>query len=266
MHLNQITDGKIRSSSHLLLDDLMRLLSVITEGEPAWAANLSDELFVPPKQFDKRRRSRRFLNHLKSLGVPVDKWLANLDDIIPGTSSPESVAGGVGRAYFIGDLVVKITPDIKEAKIATLLVGKNIPFLSKFYDAWEIAGAGTSDRKLYALVQEKLSTGVSGKYRAAGGAVYSFLDHFNRPIEDPVRATKITVKKFLDRRLRPDKAIAQAILKLFTALKAIFEATGILLQDTHGANIAFKGREVGFFDLGRSSTYDRVELPTPKAV
>lgn len=60
--------------------------------------------------------------------------------------------GTMGVAYDMGDKVLKITKDVREAKSSNLVLGKDIPNIVKVYDIWQFPGVNW-----YGLVIEKLT-------------------------------------------------------------------------------------------------------------
>ena len=218
----------------------------------SWPQEWTDQLFSPPRDFDKRRRARRFLKWAINAGVTVDTWLDKLEsgqDI----EAPPAIGGGVGRAYMLDDKVIKFTTDTTEAKIANALVGKDVPNLTKFHSVAHIEGLG--NRKIYAIISDRVPNRIPKKYRIAANAVYNYLDAYNRPIINVKVALQeiMANQRFLPTKYRSDKDIELGIYKILDATDAVFRATGILLQDPHGGNVLMKGRDIHFFDVGRSS-------------
>lgn len=223
-------------------------LCCLTEasGGVTWPASWSDDLFIPPRNFEARKRSRRFLKWLISKGVNAEPWLEQLEEH-GTTSAPKPWEGAVGRAYPIGDKVIKFTTDRNEAGLAAAIAGVDSPHLAMVYGVIRVAD---KPKDLYAIVQQKLNTGVSKIFRMAGSAVYDFLDRFNAPIEDPWRITRLIVQDFLKSN---DRRVASAIYQIISAVKDVYDRLGVMYLDPHGANLAFKGRNIAFFDLGRST-------------
>ncbi len=222
-----------------LLDNLLRLYGVLTEepGKLVWPQTWADTAF----------NDRRFKNWLKSLGFtgPIGK----------------PMVGGVGRAYPIGDnAILKFTTDAKEARAAAVLVGHNSPHAADIYGVHLVAthqhpNDPRRNLDLYAIVMQRLNTGVGGRMRAAGTAVWNYLDKMSGFIEEP----EATIQTIMDRYIGTDKDrhdphMRTAVRKLVMALYNLQQQTGVLSQDPHGANLAFKGRESAFFDFGRSKS------------
>jgi hypothetical protein len=157
----------------------------------------------------------------------------------------------VGRAYPIGDYVIKFTTDKNEAELAAAIQGQGSPHLATIYGVKHVGGGRTDSgiaKDLYAIVQQRLNTGVGGAFRQAGAAVYDYLDRFNAPIRD--------VDKIADLIGRDEKLDAKsrwAVREVVRAVKDVYDRFGLIYLDPHGANLAFKGRNLAFFDLGRST-------------
>jgi hypothetical protein len=233
-----------------ILEWLLPLPFILRE-DIAWHADQSDRLFQPPRNFDDRKRARRFLSWLTNTGVPVTQWLDRLGEMPP----PQHSAGGVGRAYYVGQFVVKITPDRKEAEHAAAMTKIDMPQLAPIHDVAEVGEISTKSgaiRPVYAIVQDRVHTGVSKKYRVAGDAVYNYLDDNDKPIDDHERVAQEIVANYLRPIYRNDQAVVNAVGQLVKATKDIYDRTGILLQDPHGGNLAIRDRQLSFFDVGRS--------------
>lgn len=229
----------------------------IVEAAPHWPQSYSDVLFIPERNFEQRRRSRRFLKWIISLGVNANKWLDHLENneqtpIEP----PQTISGGVGRAYIIGDKVVKLTTDNKEALRASAFTGLDIPNLTKFDGVVAIDNV-LGNRPLYAIVMNRVPNRIPGRYRVAANAVYNYLDAYDRPIVDIDQAAReiVSSTKFLPIKYRNDANVRSGIIKILSAIDTIYRRTGIMLQDPHGSNVLMRGNDIEFFDVGRSSDY-----------
>lgn len=174
------------------------------------------------------------------------KWLRSLG--IEGQIGTP-IEGGVGRAYPFGDYMVKFTTDRKEVDASTILKGRQY---SNLADVLGTVNLGNVEGKtLYAIVQERLNTGVSKKHRIAGQAVYDYLDDHYGKIGDLEEVLPI-VLSYLKPKYKNDPHIPDLVQQILSAAKEVQDATGVTTQDMHGANLAFKGRKPAFFDLGRS--------------
>jgi hypothetical protein len=181
------------------------------------------------------------------------RWLHSVGVTEP-LSTPRE--GGVGRAYFSGNFVVKFTTDRKEAASAAVVKGYDSPNLSKVSDVKMVSvNVDTFGQRkpLYAIVQQKVNTDVSKRHRIAGQAIYSYLDYNPGFIRSNVDEILHIVLGYLPKKYQNDRATAQLVYQYLTSMKKIQDDTGFLTKDTHGANIGLKGRNPAFFDLGRSS-------------
>jgi len=182
-----------------------------------------------------------------------NSWLHSL-----GINEPlrDPKAGGVGRAYFAGDHVVKFTTDKKEADAAAVVKGYDSPNLSKVIDVKMVSvnlDQYGRNRPLYAIVQQKVSTDVTKRHRVAGQAIYDYLDRNPGLLRSNASSLLPLVASFLPKKYKDDEPTINLVQKLLEKIKKIQDDTGFLTQDTHGANIGMKGREPAFFDLGRST-------------
>lgn len=221
-----------------ILDGILSLYSdILTEDAkgPWWPMEWADQAMKDPK----------FTEWLRSLGV----------EGTPG----RPMAGGVGRAIPIGNFIVKFTTDNKEANAAAVLKGHDSPHAAQVYDVkriFTIDDPRTSGRRvsLFAIVMEKLNTGVGKKMRAAGNAVYNYLDDNPGFIEDPDAVVRVVLSRYIEPRYHGDEVLPGLVKQVVDALYDVQQKTGVLSQDPHGGNMALKGRNPAFFDFGRSST------------
>jgi len=243
--------------------EALPILTEITKGEVAWPADWAMALFQPPRNFEARKQARRFLNWLVKLGVPAQPWLDYLEEpqgheAVP---PPRPWEGYVGRAYPIGDYVVKFTTDKNEAGLAAAIQGQDSPHLATVYGVTRAGGGQTlsgASKELYAIVQQRLNTGVGRLFRQAGSAVYNYLDRFNVPIKDAEQTADVISRDYAKGgrgggRGGGDARLHWAIRAVVRAVKDIYDRFHLMYLDPHGANLAFKGRELAFFDLGRST-------------
>jgi len=221
-----------------ILEGISSLYSTIADSNITEAAGPT----WPQEWSDKYLASNKFQNWLKSIGINVD-------------NIGQAMVGGVGRAYQINNnTIVKFTTNDKEADAAAIMQGQDSPHAAKVYGIIKL-GSWTDrvgiQQNLYAIAVEKLNTGVGGKIRIATNACYAYLDRKDRFIDDPYSAAEEAIS-FLRPKERSDNQIRNLVYKIMDALYRMQEETGVLSQDPHGANIAFKKRKPAFFDYGRS--------------
>ena len=116
-------------------------------------------------------------------------------------------------------------------------------------------------KSLYVIAMEKLNRGVGKRYRIAANAAYEYLDKNPGFINDVDQVVNDVINNNLNDKQRKDESIRKAVYKVVHGLYDIQKRTGVLSQDPHGGNIAFKDREPGFFDFGRSE----IDYEHPKA-
>jgi len=202
--------------------------------EASWPEEWADSILDDP----------RFQSWINSLGI--DGKIGS------------SMAGGAGRAYPVGDrYILKFTTDRKEASAAAVMKGHDSPNAASIYDVKLVKSfpnplmkSGKSE--LYVIAMERLSTGVGKRYRVAANAVYDYLDHNPGLIQDPDQIISIVTSKHLPKTYQGDESTQKAVYSIVQGLYDIQQRTGVLSQDPHGGNVAFKGKSPGFFDFGRS--------------
>lgn len=223
-----------------LLESIFQLYLLLEDiNEPYWPREWSDRIINDPK----------FQSFLENLGVTGQIG--------------KPMSGTVGRAYAVGDdHIVKFTTNSKEAGAAATIQGHNSDHAADILAVHRIPKPFKHPREnrninMFVIVMERLNTGVSKKFRIAGNAVYSYLDDYSGFIEDPQIIIDTVMTKYIDKKLINDPNIKFAVEQITNGIYDLQQKTGVLTQDPHGGNIAFKGRKPAFFDFGRSSTnYD----------
>lgn len=200
-----------------------------------------NEHALPQEQIDGVINNPQFQSWIRSFGVTEPL----------GTPIP----GSVGVAYPAGDYIVKFTSDRKEADAAAVVKGYDSPNLAKVFDVKRVATYERHGMKtfLFAIIQEKLNTGVSKRHRMAGQAIYNYMDNNAGFLKGPIELILPAVLEQLPPKYRKDQATLALVKQMLEKIKKIQDDRGFLTQDTHGSNIALKGKEPAFFDLGRSS-------------
>ena len=219
-------------------------------GGPRWPREWSDSVLSPPKDIEAKARSENALKWMISKGVPVQRWLNAMKAGIR-IAAPEAKGGGVGRAYMIGDKVVKFTPDEHEAKAASTLLHYDLPNVAKIYGVARLQPTSTQPRTLYAIVTALVPNKIPKKYRVAANGVWTFLDRANKPIDDVDTAKEKIMTEIVPAKYKGDPDVRLAVEKILKATDEIYRKTGILLQDPHAGNVLLRGKEVQFFDFGR---------------
>lgn len=203
--------------------------------------NLLNEHVLPQEQIDNIINNPNFQSWIKSLGVTEPF----------GTSIP----GGVGVAYPSGKFIVKFTSDNKEAGAAAIMKGYDSPNMAKIFDVKRLASYEyKGNRKtLFAIVQERLNTDISKRHRVAGQAIYDYMDNNPGLLRSSIDKILHIIIEFLPPKYKKDQSTILLIKQMIGYIKKIQDDRGFLTQDTHGGNIALKGREPAFFDMGRST-------------
>jgi hypothetical protein len=97
-------------------------------------------------------------------------WLRSHGSYPPPNVIPPYKDGGVGRAYFIGDLVVKFTVCPKEAEIASMVSGK----LSGPTRILSVRKHG----KYWAILQEKLDKNIPEYVSKGADLLMTYVNEF----------------------------------------------------------------------------------------
>lgn len=100
---------------------------------------LADNWETGQLEVDAQKLLRAFADKLSKRGVNVN-------------SLKKLGVGTMGVAYDMGDKVLKITKDAREAKASSIVAGKTIPNIVQVYDIWKFPGVDW-----YGLIIEKLA-------------------------------------------------------------------------------------------------------------
>jgi hypothetical protein len=90
---------------------------------------------------EARELMKKFSKGLQTIGIQPDS-IDSLKNLAAGTR---------GVVYDLGDRVLKITPDENEAAAASMIAGKDLPSLARYYDVVRLGDTG-----VYALTLENL--------------------------------------------------------------------------------------------------------------
>ena len=227
----------MRFKQYLFSEESKNILQILME----WADPILTEASWPEQYALDALSDPRFQSWLKGIGVEGQ------------IGKPRE--GGMGRAYPIGNnYILKFTTDRHEADAAAVLTGQQSNNAATIYGVKLVSSFTNkvTDQKknIYAIVMDRVNTGVGKKFRIAGGAVYAYMDQHNGPIQDG--AYEEIVTKYLPPKYRNDPNVLRAIQSVLQSVQNLYQNTGVLTQDTHGGNMAFKGKSPAYFDFGRS--------------
>lgn len=231
---------------------------------------VAQKFFTPDRQFDQRKRARKFLKWLTGLGIDVNNYIDGVEDGKP-VEVPVPFSGGqVGAAFPVGEYVVKFTTDEREAKYASRLVGKEDEIVAKIHDVVMIPGdffpLVSVKKKLFAIVQEKLTTGAPKRTRVAADVTYEYLDKFAQPLDDIEAAYNYILKNLLPQKKKwaNDPGVHSQIRALLQRVKEMQDKYGFTYRDVHGGNVLMRKGKPTFFDLGRSTPVVGANFPDPR--
>ena len=176
----------------------------------------------------------------------------NLADQIKKIKALDS--GSKGIAYDIGNKVLKITTDKSEADASSLLVGKKLKGVSKFYDVFKYEGEDKLLRNTYVIIQEKLKDDMSAAIKAHA----EFRKWFDATISDRVPGTKgisFSYEKYKD---KAKEELSPELFNLYIGLMEL-QKYKIEWDDFHTGNILFRGKMPVIIDLGYSKSPGKVK-------
>jgi len=184
---------------------------------------------------------------------PFYSWLQqNQVDFQPGIL-PRFVDGGSGRAYFVGDKVVKFTRNRVEANVAKAAIGQDAP--AAVINVWRIPGG----EPLWAILQKYVNVNVEQELKDAADIATALMDdlreknpnftHFNN------KQKQFLAKQALQRYGKP-MTLLPYVVSAMDAINQLYFRTGFTHDDAGPTNI---GRDMStgnivFHDLGPNLT------------
>jgi hypothetical protein len=184
--------------------------------------------------------------------APFYSWLAqNQVSFQPGVL-PRFVDGGSGRAYFLGDKVVKFTRNRVEANVAKAAIGQDAP--AAVISVWRSPG-----EPLWAILQKYVNVNVEKELKDAADIATALMDDLRE--KDPTfthftdNQKKQLAKKALQMYGKPISLLPY-VVSAMNAINQLYFRTGFTHDDAGPTNI---GRDmttgnIVFHDLGPNLT------------
>lgn len=185
-------------------------------------------------------RDKKFLSWLKSLGIQAT----------PG-KIPKYKDGGVGRAYFMDDMAIKLTDNAVEANVANMLIGnKDAP--ARIHGVYKVPNS-----QVYAIASDKYVVDMPKTLGHASDLLMTYLDDVGideYPMSDEQRMelAKNVVKKFGE----PNYMVPY-VKEIIESLFRLYKATGFFHDDAMPQNLAMSPKgEIMVVDLGPNQPKD----------
>lgn len=170
---------------------------------------------------------------------------------IRASGVPEFKDGGAGRAYFVGNFVVKFTGNPIEARVAKMVAGRNdLP--APVIDVKDLGN-------LFAILEHKVKMGGEVDKRIRDAADWLTLVVDDNPDmtgfpSDPGEQEALIVQTLQDNdgplELKP------YMMMVMAALSSLYQGTGFKHDDAGPSNIGMYQDRIVFPDLGPNQTAD----------
>jgi hypothetical protein len=185
---------------------------------------------------------------------PFYDWLEkNSVNFKPG-NLPGFADGGIGRAYFLGDKVVKFTKNRVEANVAKAAIGQNTP--TAIIDVWRAPGL-----PLWAILQKYVNVNIEKELKIAADIATAIMDDLKEenpnftsfPI-NPQEQEKLAAEAV--RKYNQPTNLIPYIISAMNAINQLYFKTGFTHDDAGPTNIGrdFQTGKIVFHDLGPNVT------------
>ncbi len=181
---------------------------------------------------------------------PIHDWLRSHGiEAAPGVL-PRYRDGGAGRAYFVGEYVVKFSANQVEANVALMSV-KDKTLHTPIIDVLPL------NNGIYAILQHYVDMNASKDIKDAADFVTAIVDEYpdmeGFPI-DPTEQERLAREALRDN--GGDERLIPYMMTVMTALAKLYNATGFKHDDAGPTNVGMHRGSVAFPDLGPNQTSD----------
>lgn len=167
-------------------------------------------------------------------------------------TTPRFVDGGSGRAYFLGDKVVKFTRNRVEANVAKAAIGQDAP--AAVIDVWRSPG-----EPLWAILQKYVNVNVEKELQIAADVATALMDDLKEKDPSFTHFTDNQKKQLAKQALQrygKSPSLLPYVVSAMTAINQLYFRTGFTHDDAGPTNI---GRDmttgnIVFHDLGPNLT------------
>lgn len=185
---------------------------------------------------------------------PFYTWLTkNGVNFTPG-KVPPFTDGGVGRAYFLGDKVVKFTNNRVEANVAHAAIGQPVP--AAVISVYRVPG-----RQLWAILQKYVNVNIEKELKDAADIATGIMDDLMEKDPNFTHFPEDQKEKLAMQAVRQYKkpvTLVPYILSAMNAINQLYLRTGFTHNDAGPTNIARDPAtgNIVFHDLGPNVTKD----------
>lgn len=178
------------------------------------------------------------------------KWLkGNGAQVVLG-QMPTYKDGGAGRAYFLGDKVVKFTDNRVEANVANMVANNpNTP--TRIFGVYRF-----KPRLLWAILQKKVNMDLPQMISRASETLMNYVDETSVSEFPTVPNQRMKVAKKAITMAEESPDLLPFVLEIMDALDKLYRNTGFFHDDAVPANIGMDNGKPVIPDLGPNVTKD----------
>lgn len=185
---------------------------------------------------------------------PIFGWLQSHGvPITPGVLPPFA-QGGAGRAYFLGNNVVKMSANRVEANVAKMVAGRSdlpTPVIDVLY----------LDQNVYAILQHHVNTDIPREIAQAADLLTAAIDDHPEMQGWPNnKAEQETLCRETLQRNGGNASLLPYMLMLLEVLLSLYQATGFKHDDAGPTNLGMHQGKIVIPDLGPNQTGDFNQL------
>lgn len=181
---------------------------------------------------------------------PLHAWLDSNGVQYSKNKVPSFAEGGVGRAYMLGDFVVKMTSNRVEANVANM-VKSNREIPTPVIDVLHLG------RGIYGILQNYVETDLPEEIKTAADYLTMIIDDYPEMEgfpASPQEQKRICIE--IIHRYDQDLSLLNPMLLILDVLIKLYKATGFKHDDAGPTNIAMYKDKVVIPDLGPNETGD----------
>jgi hypothetical protein len=185
---------------------------------------------------------------------PLYDWLEKQNVKVHRGHVPPFAQGGAGRAYFLGDKVVKMSANRVEANVASMVAGRTdvpTPVIAVTY----------LGPNLYAILQHFVDTNVPDQIKKAADYLTATIDDHPEMQGFPMdKADQEWICKDTLLRHKADMKLLPYMIMMMGVLATLYGATGFKHDDAGPTNVAMHQGKVVIPDLGPNEDGDFDQL------
>lgn len=179
------------------------------------------------------------------------RWLRHYGiEVVPGQPPKKFADGGVGRAYFIGDKVVKFTNNRVEGNVANMVAGKpNTP--TRIIGVYRFKA-----KPLWAILQKKIKMDLPKMIAKASDVLMAYVDESGITEFPKDEVSRVRIAKEAAEMFEQSAELVPFILEIMETLDSLYRNTGFFHDDAVPQNLGMDDDKIVIPDLGPNQPKD----------